>query len=242
MAKKNKDSEPVANLHGVANRDIIQRINFLYQASAYLNSVSQALPTSAVQPQQPAPAVKGKSKKKQKVRHPRDTAELSRSYIGSMRTVGQKTMVRMDPSLKRTLCKSCDTILLPGSTAIVRVRPTFSHRHAVVYTCLTCNASRRIPAPPVLGIDGTLPADNVAVVNTTSAPSPSTPATALQAGGETSTMDADAQSTESPIPLRKKKHKRQRSKATARAPPLFERAGHVVFRGNERLPDDAPVL
>lgn len=97
MAKKNKDSEPVVNLHSVANRDIIQRINFLYQASTYLNSVSQALPASAenVQPQQPAPSVKGKSKKKQKVRHPRNTAELSRSYIGSMRTVGQKTMVRM---------------------------------------------------------------------------------------------------------------------------------------------------
>lgn len=164
-----------------------------------------------------------------------------------------------DPSLKRTLCKSCDTVLHPGSTATVRVRrkltarlykvcanlgaiiATFSHRHAVVYTCLSCNTSRRIPAPPVLGLDGTLPGDNVATVDTTPAPLPSTSASALQADAQTSTMDVDAQSTESLIPLRKKKHKRQRSKVTSRVPPLFERAGHIVFRGNERLPDDAPA-
>lgn len=118
---------------------------------------------------------------------------------------------------------------------------TFSHRHAVVYTCLSCNASRRIPAPPVLGPDGTLSEDNVATVDAIFAPLPSSSASALQGGAETSTMDVDAQSTESPSPLRKKKHKRQRSKATARVPPLVERAGHVVFRGNERLPDDAPA-
>ncbi|KAH8979127.1 hypothetical protein EDB92DRAFT_1981313 [Lactarius akahatsu] len=38
MGKKNKDEAP--NPNGVVNRDILQRLNFLYQASAYLESIS----------------------------------------------------------------------------------------------------------------------------------------------------------------------------------------------------------
>lgn len=39
MGKKNKDEAP--NPNNVVNRDILQRLNFLYQASAYLESVSR---------------------------------------------------------------------------------------------------------------------------------------------------------------------------------------------------------
>ena len=91
MGKKNKDQEPVANLNSVANRDIIQRINFLYQASTYLSTISR--PPSGESPL-PAPR-KGKTRRKNTIRHPKNTAELSRAYVGSMRIVGQKTMVRM---------------------------------------------------------------------------------------------------------------------------------------------------
>ena len=90
MGKKDKNQEPVASLNAVTNRDIVQRINFLYQASTYLHSISQSTPVGAVQPQR-----KGKGKKKNAIRHPKDAAELSRCYVGSMRIVGQKTMVRM---------------------------------------------------------------------------------------------------------------------------------------------------
>ena len=95
MGKKNKDQEPVASLSGVANRDIIQRINFLYQASTYLNSISPLpeSPDRSIQPQRNEN--KQGKRKKNKIRHPKDAAELSRCYVGAMRIVGQKTMVRM---------------------------------------------------------------------------------------------------------------------------------------------------
>jgi hypothetical protein len=32
-----------------------------------------------------------------------------------------------DPAVKRTICKGCDTILIPGSTASVRVKSEFTH-------------------------------------------------------------------------------------------------------------------
>ncbi len=93
MAKKDKNQGPVANLNSVANRDIIQRINFLYQASTYLSTISS--PAASSSSNVPAQPPKGKSKKKNTIRHPKNTAELSRCYVGSMRIVGQKAMVRM---------------------------------------------------------------------------------------------------------------------------------------------------
>ncbi len=44
MAKKPKDETPNAN--SVPNKDIIQRLNFLYQAGVYLNGVTSQSPSS----------------------------------------------------------------------------------------------------------------------------------------------------------------------------------------------------
>ncbi|OSD06973.1 Rpr2-domain-containing protein [Trametes coccinea BRFM310] len=237
MGKKNKDQEPTANLSSVANRDVIQRINFLYQASTYLNSISQTLPHNSVNDAFRQQTVKRKSssqkKRKSAVRHPRDIGELSRSYVSTMRIVGQKTMVRMDPALKRTLCKGCDTVLLPGSTASVRVHPLPSHGQAMHYTCLTCDTTRRIPAPPYVDPDHTHYA----------AQQPTGPSTAAATsdGQQASAMDiqmfetAIASPQQSRVPIARKK-------AVPRVPPLFERKGHVVFRGNERLRDEDPPV
>ncbi|RDX42738.1 Rpr2-domain-containing protein [Lentinus brumalis] len=227
MAKKDKNQGPVANLNSVANRDIIQRINFLYQASTYLSTISS--PAASSSSNVPAQPPKGKSKKKNTIRHPKSTAELSRCYVGSMRIVGQKAMVRMDPSIKRTLCKQCDTVLIPGSTASVRVKPLSSHGHAVVYTCTSCNATRRIPAPPVLDPEALSSSADGAVVPSTSGTAPMT------AGADLDVMHVDPAPTV-PQPTGEKKPKSRKKRApVARLPPLFERKGHVVFRGNEIL-------
>ena len=93
MAKKDKNQGPVANLSSGVNRDIVQRINFLYQASTYLSTVSA--PVASSSSNVPAQPSKPKSRKKNTIRHPKSTAELSRCYVGSMRIVGQKAMVRM---------------------------------------------------------------------------------------------------------------------------------------------------
>ncbi len=89
MGKKNKDQEPTANLSSVPNRDIIQRINFLYQASTYVNSIAPPPDRDGTI------SHRGAKRKKNTIRHPKNTAELSRCYVGAMRIIGQKTMVRM---------------------------------------------------------------------------------------------------------------------------------------------------
>lgn len=100
MAKKNKDQEPTVTVNSVTNRDILQRLNFLYQAGTYLNSISSPRDTISADRRNEIlylgePSRARKQEKRRKERHPATTAELSRSYVKSMKIIGQKTTVRM---------------------------------------------------------------------------------------------------------------------------------------------------
>ncbi|KAI0773904.1 RNAse P Rpr2/Rpp21/SNM1 subunit domain-containing protein [Fomes fomentarius] len=231
MGKKNRNQEPVASLNNVANRDIIQRINFLYQASTYLNTIAQWTPLNHGQVYH-----KDRGKTRNSIRNPQNTSELSRSYVSTMRIVGQKAMVRMDPSIKRTLCKKCDTILVPGSTSSVRIKTRRGHGQIVTYTCHTCGTVRRIPAAPVL-IPDALPTEETALpvsndTYTVNPPSLAAGPCAVAGGNETSAMDVDPPAPQiSSAEVRRVRKPRQ----PPHMPPLFERQGHVIFRGNEVL-------
>ncbi|KAJ7902175.1 RNAse P Rpr2/Rpp21/SNM1 subunit domain-containing protein [Mycena olivaceomarginata] len=201
MAKKNKDETPNAN--SIVNRDIMQRLNFMYQASVYLSGV---LPV----PQEITVAPQKRTKKSRKM----NVHDLSKSYINSMKTVASKTMVKMDPAVKRTLCNGCNIVLVPGSTATVRVKPSKVHGHVMHYRCTSCNSTRRIPAPPTL--TDTAP---------TSGPSASTAAASQDAAMDTDTIEPSHKKTTKKIT------------PTARLPHLFAREGHVVICGNDKLPE-----
>jgi ribonuclease P protein subunit RPR2 len=88
MGKKNKDEVP--NLNSVANRDIIQRLNFLYQASVYLHDLSgEPGPSTSNLPE--GTSGQAKTGRKRKL----TTEDLSKSYVKSMKVVGKKTVVKM---------------------------------------------------------------------------------------------------------------------------------------------------
>ena len=100
MAKKPKDDVP--NPNNVANREILQRMNFLYQASVLLNH------TNAHPPRPPKPVkrkedavlamlTKKETRRKERLhkRHPPTCEDLSKHYIQTMKAVGLKTNVRL---------------------------------------------------------------------------------------------------------------------------------------------------
>jgi ribonuclease P protein subunit RPR2 len=95
MAKKTKDDVP--NPNSVSNRDILQRLNFLYQASALLGTIDTPPREMAA----PVPAsLKGKERrqemrKRNRERHSTAPADLSRTYVRSMKAIGQKTNMRL---------------------------------------------------------------------------------------------------------------------------------------------------
>jgi len=117
MGKKNKDEAP--NPNGVVNRDILQRLNFLYQASTYLESISRqsdlrpkARVDSSIDTTEEIPADASGSatstlptaglpkaqlgrKERRRKRRVIQAADIGQGYVRAMRLIGQKTTVKM---------------------------------------------------------------------------------------------------------------------------------------------------
>ena len=115
MGKKNKDEAP--NPNAVVNRDILQRLNFLYQASAYLDSISRqsdARPRASVEspmdttqeadasisvtssfPAAELPKTQSTRKERRRERRVIRAADIGQGYVRAMRLIGQKTTVKM---------------------------------------------------------------------------------------------------------------------------------------------------
>lgn len=115
MAKKEKEETP--NVNATQNRDIAQRLNFLYQASVYLQSIAPSttsgLHANKGKRSEEGPDgnssimdvdvvssnhVSGRSMVKKygrRIGKKQTTDDLARSYIQCLRVVGQKTTVKM---------------------------------------------------------------------------------------------------------------------------------------------------
>ncbi|CAH1274103.1 RPP21 [Branchiostoma lanceolatum] len=98
----------------IAGKDNFQRMNFLYQMAHTVMSVNP------------------------------NNAQLARYYTSTLKRISKNCVQRQDPSVKRTICKRCDSLLIPGVTATVRIRAK-REKHVVV-TCLECRMVRRFLA------------------------------------------------------------------------------------------------
>ncbi|GAA5987949.1 hypothetical protein JCM10908_007284 [Rhodotorula pacifica] len=135
-------------------------------------------------------------------------APISDHLASQMSSVAKKATVRMDPALKRAVCRCCDAALIPGLSSTVRVKPSKAHAHMLVYTCLGCHAQRRIPATPHSQ-------EEQPTTSTEAAPATS------EGGSSSATLR---------LTKREKRERRQ-----ARPPVFFERDDHVVVRGSAVL-------
>ncbi|XP_058141472.1 ribonuclease P protein subunit p21-like isoform X2 [Dasypus novemcinctus] len=99
------------------DREALQRLSFLYQAA------------HCVLAQDP------------------ESQALARFSCHTERGVARRLVLRRDPSLKRTLCRGCSSLLLPGLTCTQRQRRRRGQRWTV-QTCLTCGRSQRFLNDP----------------------------------------------------------------------------------------------
>ncbi|KAJ5166187.1 uncharacterized protein N7482_004968 [Penicillium canariense] len=77
-------------------------------------------------------------------------ANLSRMCISHMRGVSLKTQTRLPVTVKRSFCKRCDTLLLPGVNCLQEVRNDSRGRKKPwadvrVLRCLVCDTEKRFP-------------------------------------------------------------------------------------------------
>ncbi|KAG9266974.1 ribonuclease P protein subunit p21 [Astyanax mexicanus] len=102
---------------GIKDKEAFQRLNFLYQAA------------HCVLAQNP------------------ENIELARFYCFTQKTIARRLVLRQDPSVKRTLCKRCCSLLIPGVTSTARQRSR-RRQCVTVIRCLSCGLSRKFPNNP----------------------------------------------------------------------------------------------
>ncbi|KAG2219139.1 hypothetical protein INT45_000511 [Circinella minor] len=128
MAKKKATNQGPTQQHLQA----YQRMNFLHQASILMSTTI-------------VPTIDNNMNNNKKSSELKSLAPLGRYYNNNMKKIGRKLVLRSDPSVKRTICKRCDTALIPALTATVRIKGTPT---ATVTTCKICGTQKRLVANP----------------------------------------------------------------------------------------------
>uniref|UniRef100_V9LGR8 Ribonuclease P protein subunit p21-like protein n=2 Tax=Callorhinchus milii TaxID=7868 RepID=V9LGR8_CALMI len=66
---------------------------------------------------------------------------LVRFYCHTQRSIAKRLVLRHDPSVKRTICKRCSALLIPGISCTIRQRK--KNRPVTVIRCVTCGLTKR---------------------------------------------------------------------------------------------------
>ncbi|KAF4984295.1 hypothetical protein FZEAL_507 [Fusarium zealandicum] len=133
---------------GVQNRHIYSRASYLYQAATYLANQhgrhgQAALSKSSTQDNEHNTSTPTADEKKA-------TQNMSRQMISSLRAVALKSQIRQSPSMKQTICKSCDTFLVEGETCTSTVENASKGGRkpwadVLTIRCKTCGKVKRYP-------------------------------------------------------------------------------------------------
>lgn len=164
---------------GIAQRHLHSRISYLYQAATYLSnpvnhnrrspktmglnthpdsgaesSAESILPTQKSQQESQSPqwrnpndgALDVKSLCASEFQH----SAHSRRLLSHLRAVSLKSQIRLSPTMKHSICKRCDILLVPDSTSSSQLENKSSGgkkpwADMLVVTCNACGNTTRFP-------------------------------------------------------------------------------------------------
>lgn len=126
------------------------RLEYLHKAATYLHNtpisdpgltVPQIIEQRGLSERQPD-AVNGNLKA--------ITASLPRQYVSHMRGVSLKSQLRLPIDVKRSFCKRCDLLLVPGINCAHEIRNESKGRKkpwadVLVIRCNACETEKRFP-------------------------------------------------------------------------------------------------
>ncbi|KXN74000.1 Rpr2-domain-containing protein [Conidiobolus coronatus NRRL 28638] len=106
------------------NKEMFSRMNYLYQASHLLQSLSR----------------------QSQNHNKKQLNTVSRYYIKNMKLIGTKNLNRIDSSVKRSICKNCDQILIPGNSCSIEIIEEINETNnssAIQIKCTNCNTKKQ---------------------------------------------------------------------------------------------------
>lgn len=136
------------------NRALHSRVSYLYQAAAYLATREQLAPTN-----QCTESVELRDGNTHWIGRISTAAsqdpkclsqKTSRRLLSDLRSVSLKAQIRLSPSMKQSMCKRCDTMLIDGSTctSVIENKSKGGGKpwaDVLVQTCRNCGCERRFP-------------------------------------------------------------------------------------------------
>lgn len=164
---------------GPVQKHLHSRISYLYQAATYLANATkdQTAMSGGFEKPEKAEARPGKYDRSstiasvlaegESLKRPLDPGEslgeiqshnnstarnlaLSCQLLNQLRAVSLKSVIRITPSMKHSICKRCDVLLVPGSTATAGMENKSREgkkpwADVLVVTCIACGTAKRIP-------------------------------------------------------------------------------------------------
>jgi len=156
------------------NSHLRARLDYLHKAAAYLHSTTIASKQAQIQqsdnekrevetisartvPQilSPSAAAIAVEKASDSVNQRQEQnfdrlPNLSRAYISQLRGISLKTQLRLPREVKRSFCKRCDTLLVPGVSCMQDIRNASRDgkkpwADVRVVRCTTCGTEKRYP-------------------------------------------------------------------------------------------------
>ena len=128
---------------GIPSKHLHARTTFLYQAATYLTLQTPSNETTNDLRRESQGASAGS--------HASPTrSSLAMRFCSDLQQVSRKGQLRMTMEMKRTLCKCCHTILVPGRTATQTVENTSKGgkkpwADVLILECSTCGGKKRFP-------------------------------------------------------------------------------------------------
>jgi ribonuclease P protein subunit RPR2 len=125
----------------IPSKALYSRISYLHQAATYL-ATQQLLDTATSQGEKQTATASSPSDKAHQ--------GIARRLVTDLRIVGQKSVIRMAPEIKRSICKHCDTVLIDGSTCTSQVENKSKGgikpwADVLVRKCNACGFAKRFP-------------------------------------------------------------------------------------------------
>ncbi|OSS50034.1 hypothetical protein B5807_05127 [Epicoccum nigrum] len=145
-----KDKDKLPKAKGVPNKHLHARTSFLYQAATYLtlqSSVNVNVNVNVKEAESSGAVPLDSDSKAGRVHQP---SPLALQLGSDLHTVSRKAQLRLSIDLKRSMCKSCHTILVPGQTAAQTIENESKGgskpwADVLVVSCNVCGSKRRIP-------------------------------------------------------------------------------------------------
>ncbi|KAK5626856.1 hypothetical protein RRF57_002571 [Xylaria bambusicola] len=136
----------------IPNKHLYSRLSYLHQAAALLGSQlgkphisHQNAAASNISEDKPEHSDAQLSPATDQLR-----LNFTRHLLTDLRATSLKSQIRLSPAIKHTICKHCDTLLIPGetSTSVVENKSKYGKKpwaDVLVVKCNTCGRVKRYP-------------------------------------------------------------------------------------------------